>query len=172
MDSKVVLIIKFIQNKVYNPTTFDPQDIRVHKPLATAVYGASVSPNDEHEEVELESRSSPSKSHSTYVLSRRAGLADITKYSLNDIIEELRQRIKMRGPKGFIGLKKQFITTDRKGTQTVNQFEFTKILREYDLNLIDSQYQVLFDTFDHRKKGNISYKDFIGKLFFNNFYFV
>ena len=96
--------------------------------------------------------------------SRKIGLTDITKYSLNDIIEELRQKIKMRGSKGFIGLKRQFYSIDKKSTSTVNQFEFTKILREYDLNLLDSQYQVLFDTFDHRKKGNINYRDFIGKL--------
>lgn len=50
-------------------------------------------------------------------------------------------------------------------TALVNKFEFSKVLRELDLNLLESQFSVLNDAYDLENDGNIHYLRFLGKIF-------
>lgn len=151
--------------KVYNPSAFDPHDVQVHKPLATAVYETAYPMYDPNKEAPLytESKPSPAKSTSSHAPIKRSKFIEATSDTVDSIIDELRQRIKMRGAKGFIGLQRQFKGIDKNNEGTVNQFEFSKVLREFDLNLLESQYNVLFNAFDKRKNGQIDYLAFKSK---------
>jgi len=94
---------------------------------------------------------------------------DITPDTVESIMEELRQRIKTRSAKGFVGLQRQFKMVDKSNSGTVNQFEFSKVLREYDLNLLDNQYNVIFHAFDRFKNGQVDYLTFKSiSLIFND----
>lgn len=151
--------------KVYNPASFDMLDNQVHKPLATTVYEPSYPKHHyAYHSEQASARGSPAKSVASQQINiKRSGYKEKTSDTVETIIDELRQRIKMRGAKGFIGLQRQFVLTDTKNLGTVNQYEFSKILREYDLNLLEPQYFVLYNAFDRRKDGQIDYVAFKGK---------
>jgi Ca2+-binding EF-hand superfamily protein len=150
--------------RVYNPASFDRLDTQVHKPLSTPVYEDRYPTYDLPVPSSHYSESSPPKSASSqHANIKRSGFKQTTSDTVETIMDELKQRIKMRGSKGFINLQRQFKLTDTNSIGTVNQYEFSKILREYDLNLLESQYYVLFNAFDRYKDGQIDYKTFTSK---------
>ena len=155
---------KSYAQKVYNPASYDKLDSQVHKPMSQSAYGDMYHAynSDKASQHAPDSQSSPARSQTSH--SRKTVFANITNDTLDDILHELRLRIRMRGARGFVGLQRQFKVTDTYDTGTVNQFEFCKILREYDLNLLDAQYQVLFYKFDIQKTGQIDYKYFMNSL--------
>lgn len=153
-------------SKVYNPDSYAQLDNQIHKPMSGSVYGdmypAYNATRDDARSVASESVAP--KSQNSYVLSRRKGMVETTTDTIEDILSELRLRIRMRGSRGFISLQRQFKVTDTYEKGSVNQFEFCKILREFGLNLLDAQYQVIFNVYDSAKSGQINYRQFMKTL--------
>jgi Ca2+-binding EF-hand superfamily protein len=158
---------KSYSKKVYNPASQEMYDNQVHKPLSTAAYDDDYQKHQMSQEVSQASENSPGGSIASH--SRRRTPMDITPDTVESIMEELRQRIKTRSAKGFVGLQRQFKMVDKSNSGTVNQFEFSKVLREYDLNLLDNQYNVIFHAFDRFKNGQVDYLTFKSiSLIFND----
>jgi Ca2+-binding EF-hand superfamily protein len=157
---------KEYSRRVYDPSSVEQHDSQVNKPLTTPAYGGEYPTYDLPEASSHYSHSSPAKSATTpHASIKRSDFKPTTQDTVETIVGELRQRIKMRGAKGFINLQRQFKLTDTNAIGTVHQYEFSKILREYDLNLLESQYYIIFNAFDRYRDGQIDYQAFISKFY-------
>lgn len=149
--------------KVYNPASYAILDNQVHKPLATPVYENYLQkPNDPRSEVQYsEYGSSPGKSNQDPPRIKRSGFKEVTQDTLEGIIKEIQQRIKVRGQNGYHTLLESFKNYDPENTGKVNKFEFAKIMREFDLNLLENQFNLIFNAY-------IDYNDELTIDHFNN----
>ena len=152
--------------KVYNPASFEYLDNQVHKPLATSVYEGNYQDycHPGVSDHQSEKDDSPSKTSAYAAGIKRSGYKEPSLDTLESIIEELKQRVKVRGPQGQYELLYKFQIVDSDNQGCVNKWEFSKILREYDLNLLDNQYEILFDSYDFYKDGNINFRQFMSKI--------
>ncbi len=151
--------------QVYNPESFDYIDNQVHKPLATPVYEAGY--NDyTPSHSETQSHHGDTEVSQTPPRIVRSGYKEPITDTIEVILQELRKRVSVRGHNASSDLYRQFQIVDPDETGFVNKFEISKILRELDLNLLESQFYVVFETYDIHRDGNINYHRFLGKISF------
>ncbi|CAI2364829.1 unnamed protein product [Moneuplotes crassus] len=151
--------------QVYNPESYDSVvDNQVHKPLTTPVYETGYDVNTPSQSETYSQHGDAESSHQTPRIVR-SGMKDPNTDTLEMILQELRKRVRVRGPNAYALLHRQFKIVDINQEGFVNKFELSKILREMDLNLLESQFMVLFDAYDLNKDGNLSYHQFLDELF-------
>lgn len=61
---------------------------------------------------------------------------------------QLRNKLGSRGARGVIGLQRQFRIMDDDGSKSLNQYEFTKAMNDFQLNFSQSEIGMLFKFFD------------------------
>jgi calcyphosin len=74
---------------------------------------------------------------------------------------QLRNKLGSRGARGVIGLQRQFRIMDDDGSKSLNQYEFTKAMNDFQLNFSQSEIGILFKFFDVSGDGTISYDEFL-----------
>ena len=74
---------------------------------------------------------------------------------------QLRNKLGSRGARGVIGLQRQFRIMDDDGSKSLNQYEFTKAMNDFQLNFSQSEIGMLFKFFDVSGDGAISYDEFL-----------
>ena len=77
------------------------------------------------------------------------------------MISLFRDRLKMRGTRGIIGIQRIFKVMDDDGSNCLNLFEFQKACRDYKIGISDEYLPTLFDAFDHNKDKTISFEEFL-----------
>jgi Ca2+-binding EF-hand superfamily protein len=97
-----------------------------------------------------------SEAHKTRPVSR-AG------YPLETLLGNLRARLKNRGIRGFIGLKKLFASIDLDGSGNIEFDEFSRALRNFRITSNETEASQLFAYFES-SPGKISYMQFIDKI--------
>ena len=61
----------------------------------------------------------------------------------------------------MIGLQRQFKIMDDDNSKTLNKYEFTKAMNDFQLNFSQGEISMLFDYFDVDSNGQISYDEFL-----------
>lgn len=83
----------------------------------------------------------------------------------NQLLEQLRNQLRSRGVRGFVGLQRKFKTMDDDGNRQLNLVEFKKGIRETGLtNVNDLQLSQLFTLFDRDRNGSVDFDEFLVTL--------
>mmetsp|Transcript_12643 Transcript_12643/g.23060 ORF Transcript_12643/g.23060 Transcript_12643/m.23060 type:complete len:2081 (+) Transcript_12643:183-6425(+) len=80
---------------------------------------------------------------------------------VQDVLEELRDKLKSRGARGISTLARKFRVFDENGDKTLDPQEFAKALRSCNLQLSGQKLVDLFNFFDKDGGGTITYDEFL-----------
>ena len=73
----------------------------------------------------------------------------------------MRDKLVSRGARGFIGLQRQFKIMDDNGSKSLDKYEFTKAVNDYQLGFTNPEIQKLFAYFDVDNSGEIDFTEFV-----------
>lgn len=74
---------------------------------------------------------------------------------------QFRDRLKLRGARGIVGLQRTFKIMDDDQSHTLSLPEFTKACRDFKIGIQDEYLQTLFDSFDSNRDGTLSVQEFL-----------
>lgn len=97
----------------------------------------------------------------THLVSTVSGLLTDTDPGLQQNIDKLRDQLKSRGARGFVGLQRKFKIMDDDNSRSLNLVEFKKAMKETGLNLTELQLSQLFSAFDRDRNGVIDFDEFL-----------
>jgi Ca2+-binding EF-hand superfamily protein len=80
------------------------------------------------------------------------------------VLDQLKEQLKSRGVRGFVGLQRKFKIIDDDNNGTLNLVEFKKAMKECGLKLTDLQVSQLFMVFDRNRNGVIDFDEFLVTL--------
>lgn len=89
------------------------------------------------------------------------GLLKETDPALDRALEQLREQLRSRGARGFVGLQRKFRIMDDDGNKSLNMVEFKKGMKESGLNFTELQLSQLFQYFDRDRNGSIDFDEFL-----------
>ncbi len=83
---------------------------------------------------------------------------------IETIIQKFKNNLRRLGTKTFFNLMKQFRYYDN-GTKLISKYDFSKVLKDFRLNLTINEIEKIFDFFcGDRRKVHLNYLDFINSL--------
>lgn len=77
------------------------------------------------------------------------------------LVERFRNKLKQRGGKGMIGLRRQFKIMDDNNSGTLDQYEFKKGIHDFQIDVDEKDIDSLFKAFDLNGNGDIDFDEFI-----------
>lgn len=80
---------------------------------------------------------------------------------LDELVQKLRDKLATRGARGIIGLARQFKIMDDNRSQSLDEYEFTKGMKDYGLGFTNSEIKALFQAFDSNRNGEVEYNEFL-----------
>ena len=86
---------------------------------------------------------------------------DNKKISIDNTIDTIRRRIKMRGIRCIISLENNFRSLDDDNSQTIDFDAFEKTAEDFRFGISFDEMQNLFNFFDKERKGRIDYDEFL-----------
>ena len=81
-----------------------------------------------------------------------------------DPLDILRKKLKERGTRGIMSLRRTFMINDINNTHTTNLNQFQKYLLNYRIDIPKNQINQIFNLFDNNRKGEIDYEIFTQNL--------
>lgn len=84
--------------------------------------------------------------------------------SNEELVERLRTKLASRGARGIIGLGKQFRIMDDNNSRSLDNYEFSKAMKDYMLGFSDNEIRSLFGYFDLDRNGTVDYDEFLRTL--------
>jgi Ca2+-binding EF-hand superfamily protein len=73
----------------------------------------------------------------------------------------MRQKLALRGARGFIGMQRQFKIMDDNNSRSIDTVEFKKAMKDFRVDLTDSEVTLVFQAFDRDGSGEIDYDEFV-----------
>lgn len=80
------------------------------------------------------------------------------------LLELFRDKLKARGTRGMVGLRRLFTIMDDDGTQTLSLPEFIKATRDFRVGISEENVPILFKQFDTNGDGTINFAEFMANL--------
>lgn len=80
------------------------------------------------------------------------------------LFELFRDKIKARGTRGMVGLRRLFTIMDDDGSQTLSLPEFVKATRDFRVGISEENVPILFQKFDTNGDGTLNFGEFIATL--------
>lgn len=77
------------------------------------------------------------------------------------MLERFRDRMRQRGARGILGLKRIFKIMDDDGSGNLDKQEFMKGLKDYRIQMTPAEADKLYGLFDINSDGVISYDEFL-----------
>jgi len=79
-------------------------------------------------------------------------------------LEKLRNKLASRGGRGIIGLARQFKIMDDDNSKHLSLYEFSKAIRDFRVDLSESEIQALFNYIDRDRSGMLDYDEFLRSI--------
>jgi Ca2+-binding EF-hand superfamily protein len=79
-------------------------------------------------------------------------------------LQRITHKCIQRGERGLFGLKKLFQTFDSNKDGSLDYKEFEKVMKDFKLDLEDTDIQTLFHAFDKNKDGTILITEFVDAI--------
>ena len=77
------------------------------------------------------------------------------------LIEVFAQKLAGRGARGIVGLQRQFKIFDDDRSKDLNQYEFTKAIKDFRIPIMEKDIDRLFNLFDRDRSGAMNYDEFL-----------
>jgi Ca2+-binding EF-hand superfamily protein len=77
------------------------------------------------------------------------------------LLHLFRDKLKARGSRGMIGLKRLFAIMDDDGTQSLSLPEFIKAVKDFRIGISEENVPVLFQRFDYNGDGTLNFQEFL-----------
>ena len=77
------------------------------------------------------------------------------------LVKLFREKIKSRGARGIIGLQRLFKIMDDDSSKSLNEYEFSKAIKDFRVEIPDDALHVVFSVFDYNRDGTINYDEFL-----------
>lgn len=84
--------------------------------------------------------------------------------NVNELLDNLRNKLASRGARGFIGLARQFKIMDDDNSRTLEYPEFSKAMKDFRVDLPEDAVRRLFAYFDADRNGFVDYEEFTHRL--------
>jgi len=84
--------------------------------------------------------------------------------SIDEIIDIIKNKIKMRGIRCLISLENNFRSLDDDNSQTINFDSFESSAQDFRFGITFEEIEKLFDYFDKERNGRIDYDEFIRRI--------
>jgi len=84
--------------------------------------------------------------------------------SIDEMIDIIRNKIKMRGIRCLISLENNFRSLDDDNSQTINFDSFERSAQDFRFGITSEEVEKLFDYFDKERNGRIDYDEFIRRI--------
>jgi Ca2+-binding EF-hand superfamily protein len=101
------------------------------------------------------------KEFASAIFNKQAPSASRAVRSPEELAEVLRNKLVTRGARGFIGLQRQFRIMDDNNSRSLDKYEFSKAMIDYQLGFTEGEIQKLFNYFDFDHSGFIEFDEFI-----------
>lgn len=76
-------------------------------------------------------------------------------------VEKFRNKLKARGSRGIMSVRRSFMIADDDGSKTLSFYELDKLCNDYRIGLTKGETQYLFKFFDTNGNGSIDYDEFL-----------
>ena len=83
---------------------------------------------------------------------------------IKDPLNTLREKLKERGTRGILSLRRTFMINDDNNNHTTNLKDFQRYLFNYRINIPQNEINQIFNLFNNNNKGEIDYEIFIQNL--------
>jgi Ca2+-binding EF-hand superfamily protein len=77
------------------------------------------------------------------------------------LVERFRSKLKARGGRGMIGLRRQFKIMDDNNSGSLDLYEFRKGIKDFQIDIDEKDIDNLFKAFDINGNGDIDFDEFI-----------
>jgi calcyphosin len=75
-----------------------------------------------------------------------------------------KDKLKARGARGMVGLRRLFNMMDDDGSQTLSMPEFGKCCKDFKIGVSEENVPILFSLFDRNGDGTLDYDEFIAAV--------
>jgi len=80
---------------------------------------------------------------------------------VEDLVEDLREKLQQRGVRGIFSLGRLFRNIDDDGSRSISLSEFTKVCNEFRMDYTPKDIQAVFNYIDINHNGEIDYNEFL-----------
>jgi len=77
------------------------------------------------------------------------------------LLERFRNKLRSRGGRGLVGLQRQFKIMDDNNSGSLDQYEFTKAIHDFGVDIEQKDIATLFKAFDFSGDGEIDFNEFL-----------
>ena len=139
------------------------QRARPPQGASAAPYGVSDAPTDYSTSLRPSTGAQradpvPTAGVSTYGAARTGGR------QVSDLMQAFREKLLSRGARGLIGLARSFKIMDDNDNKSLEWSEFSKALRDYRLDMDETDSRALFNYFDASHDGTVDYEEFLHRI--------
>jgi Ca2+-binding EF-hand superfamily protein len=78
-----------------------------------------------------------------------------------DALSKFRAKLAARGTRGIMGIRRSFKICDDDNSREIVLTEFSKLIKDYRIDITDDEIKKLFRTFDRNNSGAIDYDEFL-----------
>ena len=95
-------------------------------------------------------------------------IADLQKYSIDDLVADIKERLLGRSASGIKGISRIFKAMDDNGNHQLDLDDFRWGFIDYGFNLSKEEAEELFKRFDRDQSGTIDFDEFLRFLKVSN----
>jgi Ca2+-binding EF-hand superfamily protein len=82
-------------------------------------------------------------------------------YNPEELIKRFRDKLISRGARGIIGLQRLFKIMDDDYSKSLNEYEFSKAIKDFRIDIPDEALHIIFSVFDVNRDGTVQYDEFL-----------
>ena len=85
-------------------------------------------------------------------------------YTVEDLIRDIKEKIKSRGSLGIRGLARMFKILDNNGNRQIDMNEFYWGIKDFGISLTQDEAHKVLSSFDRDRNGTVNFDEFLRAL--------